>query len=450
MKLQMIITKEELVSELYDQYSEINFCDDKGEECEVVNLYPHIQFEEWEGFGGAITDAAAYVYAQLNPEQKRELLNMYFSPEKMNYNIVRIHIDSCDFCTSMYEADSDPQDKNLSNFDFTRTEKYIIPMLKDAEEVSGKKLQIMLSPWSPPAFMKTNNSRVEGGSLKKEYYGLWARYICRYIKEFQKRGFYVKRISLQNEPKAIQSWDSCTYTAQEEKMFLKDAMYLELKKNLMDDIEIFIWDHNKERAFERVNEIVDESTEDMIAGVACHWYSGDHFENLDLIRKQFPKMKLIISESCIEFSKYEIKDTEKNAMRLSHEIIGDMNHGVTAFYDWNLLLDEQGGPNHVGNYCLAPFLYNRKNKNLEPQLIQKHFYHFSHYIRPGAIRVASSKYSSCLDVVAYKNPDNTLIVIILNEKENNQNVNFRLQGKIARVEIPGKSIFTGVISDIKD
>lgn len=86
-------------------------------------------------------------------------------------------------------------------------------------------------------------------------------------------------------------------------------------------------------------------------------------------------------------------------MRLSHEIIGDLNHGVTAFYDWNVVLDEKGGPNHVGNYCLAPFLYDTKERLLMPQLIQKHFYHFSHYIRRGARRIGFSRYTDELDIL---------------------------------------------------
>ena len=119
----------------------------------------------------------------------------------------------------------------LKTFSFSRTEKYILPMLADAENAAGKKLKLMLSPWSPPAFMKTNGERKHGGSLKPEYREFWADYICRYILEFRKRGYEVQRISLQNEPKAVQPWDSCIYTAREEKEFLRDFMYPALQKH---------------------------------------------------------------------------------------------------------------------------------------------------------------------------------------------------------------------------
>ncbi len=423
----------------------VAFQKDQGLENQVVNLYPDVKFETIEGFGGAITDAAAYVYSLMNEEQKRQLMTTYFSPEKMNYGIVRIHMDSCDFSTEMYEAMSDAEDIEMKSFSFARTEKYILPMLEDAQKTAGRPLKLMLSPWSPPAFMKTNGQRTYGGSLKPEYRAMWANYICRYIVEFEKRGYQVQRMSLQNEPKAVQTWDSCIYTAKEEKEFLRDFMYPALKAHGLEHVEIFIWDHNKERVYERICEIVDDSTRDMVAGIAFHWYSGDHFEALELVRNKFCDKKMIISESCIEYSKFEEADVISGALRLSHEIIGDLNHGMTAFYDWNLLLDEHGGPNHVGNFCHAPFLYDTVQKKLMPQLLQQHFEHFSHYLCPGSVRMGYSKYTEQVDVTAYQNPDGKKVVVMLNKSKEILPVNMRMQGEVAEFLLYPESITTGII-----
>lgn len=423
----------------------VAFQKDQGLENQVVNLYPDVKFETIEGFGGAITDAAAYVYSLMNEEQKRQLMTTYFSPEKMNYGIVRIHMDSCDFSTEMYEAMSDAEDIEMKSFSFARTEKYILPMLEDAQKTAGKPLKLMLSPWSPPAFMKTNGQRTYGGPLKPEYRAMWANYICRYIVEFEKRGYQVQRMSLQNEPKAVQTWDSCIYTAKEEKEFLRDFMYPALKAHGLEHVEIFIWDHNKERVYERICEIVDDSTRDMVAGIAFHWYSGDHFEALELVRNKFCDKKMIISESCIEYSKFEEADVISGALRLSHEIIGDLNHGMTAFYDWNLLLDEHGGPNHVGNFCHAPFLYDTVQKKLMPQLLQQHFEHFSHYLCPGSVRIGYSKYTEQVDVTAYQNPDGKKVVVMLNKSKEILPVNMRMQGEVAEFLLYPESITTGII-----
>lgn len=424
----------------------LTFKEDKeGIENQLVNFYPELEFDCFEGIGGAVTDSAAYIYSLMSEEQKKELIKSYFSSEEMKYGIVRVHMDSCDFSMELYEAMSDPKDTELKSFSFERTEKYIMPMLEDVKKEVGDNLKLMLAPWTPPAFMKTNKSRLNGGSIKPEYRKFWAEYLCRYIKEFEDRGYEVQRISLQNEPKAVQTWDSCVYTAEEEKEFLRDFMYPVLKAHGLDKIEVFIWDHNKERAYERACAIIDEETKDMVSGVACHWYSGDHFENLEFLKKRYPELKLIISESCIEYSKFEASDEKVNAGRLSHEIIGDLNHGITAFYDWNLLLDEMGGPNHVGNYCQAPFLYDTKEKKLMPQLLQKHFYHFSHFIEKGAKRIGFSRYTADLDITAYKNPDGRIVFVLLNRTDEERVAVIRMNGMVIETTVEPRAICTGVI-----
>lgn len=419
--------------------------DEQGIENQVINLYPEVTFQSLEGFGGAITDAAAYVYSLMTDAQKQILLQTYFSPDQMQYGIVRIHLDSCDFSTQMYEAMSNPMDRELRSFSFEKTEKYIIPMLDAAQKVAGKPLKLMLSPWSPPSFMKTNGERKHGGRLKPEYRAFWADYLCRYILEFRNRGYDVQRISVQNEPKAVQTWDSCVYSAQEEKVFLRDYLYPALRKHGLEDVEIFIWDHNKERIYERVRDIIDGQTQELVSGVAFHWYSGDHFEALDLVHRQYPNLKMVVSESCIEYTKFGAEDAVANAGRLSHEIIGDLNGGMCAFYDWNLLLDESGGPNHVGNLCHAPFLYDRKLEELLPQLIQKHFYHFTHFIDPGAKRIAHSKFTDKLDVTAFQNPDGRIVVVLLNRTESELTSFVRIYNQIAQIRIPSMAICTGVV-----
>ena len=410
--------------------------DIRGIESQVVNIYPELSYETFEGFGSAVTEAAGYIYSLMNDEQKKKVIETYFSPEKMNYRLVRVHMDSCDFSLGLYEAMSNSEDTELKSFSFERTEKYILPMLEDAKKTAGENLKLMLTPWSPPAFMKTNGKRTGGGKLKPEYRKLWAEYICRYIREFQNRGFAVQRISIQNEPKAVQTWDSCLFTAEEEKSFLRDFLYPTMKSHGFENIEVFIWDHNKERIYERVRDTVDEETREMVSGAAFHWYSGDHFEGLELVRRLYPELKLIMSESCLEYSIFDEKNIESVTNKLCHEIIGDLNHGMCAFYDWNLLLDEKGGPNHVGNYCHAPFLYDVEKKKLLPQKTQEQYEMFSHFICPGSVRVQTTKFTEQIDTVAYRTPDGRIVLILLNKGKELEAVNIRLGKMVGSLLLP--------------
>ena len=236
-----------------------------------------------------------------------------------------------------------------------------------------------------------------------------------------------------------------SYTADEEKVFLRDYLCHAMARHSLDKIEVFIWDHNKERLYERVRDTVDDTTKDMVAGAAFHWYSGDHFEALDMVHQNYPKLKLITSESCIEYSKMNAGDDSGNAAKLAHEVIGDLNHGINAFYDWNLLLDETGGPNHVNNLCHAPFLYDRVEKTLHPQLLQRYFWHFSHTIIPGSVRIGLTRYTNTLEACAFRRPDGLLAVVLFNAGTKSIPVHLRLDGELTKLTVTPKTIISGLI-----
>ena len=183
----------------------------------------------------------------------------------------------------------------------------------------------------------------------------------------------------------------------------------------------------------------------MVAGIAFHWYSGDHFEALDLCRERFPGKKLMVSESCIEFYKFDPKDADRAAIAMTHEILGDLNHGICAFGDWNLLLDEQGGPNYVGNYCLAPFLYDTKEKKLSQTLLGQYMEALAGTVVPGSVRIGCTRYSESIDASAWKLPDGRTALLLLNKGEENAKVCVRLDGQEASTLLYPRSITTAII-----
>jgi glucosylceramidase len=126
-------------------------------------------------------------------------------------------------------------------------------------------------------------------------------------------------------------------------------------------------------------------------------------------------------------------------------MIGDLNAGMTAFYDWNLVLDEQGGPNHAKNYCEAPFMYNTLTGKLEERNSLSYIAHFSRYILPGARRIAFSKYTKDLELTAFRNTGNGLAVVMLNPSDSALNLYLRLDGQVAEIKLPQNSIATAVV-----
>lgn len=418
--------------------------DEGGQELGLVNLYPEMRYQEIFAFGGAITDAVGATLERLPPEHAQEIIDAYFGPKGIGYRAIRTHIDSCDFSTDQYSAVTDMSDTELRTFSLERDERRIIPWIKAAYRAAGREVPVMLSPWSPPAFMKTNGSRNGGGRLLKEYYPLWARYLCRYIKEYRARGVNVTALSVQNEPNATQTWDSCLYTPEEEREFLADYLYPRLRQDGLGDVEVYIWDHNKERLFDRACAEIDCRTDHMIAGLAFHWYSGDHFDALRLVREKFPDKKLIFSEGCIEYSRFD-KNQLANAQMYAHDMMGNLCAGMNGFFDWNIALNEAGGPNHVGNYCEAPVICDTVAGTMEFKLSFRYISHFSRFIQPGARRVATTNFSDRLEVAAFQNPDGTLAVIFLNRTHDKFSVALRLDGRILPVELEESSIATVII-----
>ncbi len=275
---------------------------------------------------------------------------------------------------------------------------------------------------------------------------LWAEYICRFIEAYQQAGVDVKMLSSQNEPKAVQTWDSCLMNAAQEREFIQHHLYPALKRHHLEDVCLLIWDHNKERVFDRVSETLNNpEVAEMVGGAAVHWYSGDHFEALQMTHERFPKLQLVFSEGCVEFSRFGGTHQVRDAEMYAHDVIGSMNHGLNAFIDWNLLLDGKGGPNHVGNFCSAPAMYDEETGELRYNLSFDYLGHFSHYIRPGAVRIGMSRFGEALEALAVRNPDGTIVVVVLNRRDEDAKFFLRKNGRVVETMQEAHSISTYVM-----
>ncbi len=408
----------------------------------VVNLYPDVQYQKVRGFGGAFTESSAHNYANMSEEKKKELIEAYFGENGLRYNFGRVHMNSCDFALGNYTYIEDG-DGELKTFSIEHDTKEILPLIKDAQKASGREIQFLLSPWSPPAFMKTNGDMNHGGKLKEEYYGAWADYFVRFIQAYKEAGIKISYLTVQNEPMAVQTWDSCIYTAKEEGAFVRDYLGPALKRAGLSDVAIFVWDHNKEEAYNRFKETVaDERTLNYVTGAAVHWYTGDHFEAIEMIRKMYPDKEVFFTEGCVEYSRFADSGEVQKAEMYAHDILGNLNAGINAYLDWNLFLDEKGGPNHVGNFCAAPIMCNASEDSYEKRLTYYYIGHFSRYVEPGAVRIGTTRYTDQVEAVGFINPDGTRTLILLNKTKNEVPVTVREDGYGTETVLAPHSIHT--------
>lgn len=424
--------------------SEKEFYNDTEVECGLIKVYENEKRQEILGFGGALTEASAYTFHRMGKESKESLLDMYFGDQGNRYNFCRLPIQSCDFSLGNSAYVTEAEDGKLSSFTLAQDEKYVIPFIKAALSKSGE-IEFLGSPWSPPAFMKSNQEMNNGGKLLKEYYDGWALVIVKYIEEYRKHGIKVNRITVQNEPKAVQIWDSCIYTAEEEKEFACRHLKKALLNNGLGHVKINIWDHNKERVYDRaVSVISDKEGEECIDGIAFHWYSGDHFEAVQLIRDRFDTKELLFSEGCAEYSLYRNPSPVTVAEKYAHDILGNLNAGMNAYMDWNIILDSQGGPNHVRNFCDAPVMCDVEKDTYEVKLSYYYIGHFSRFIKRGVRRIVLSRFTDQVEAVGFLNPDGEKVIVFLNRTGTDCECKLWDKDRVCELVIPAHSIITAV------
>jgi len=395
-----------------------------------IFVNPNKTFQSFMGIGGAITDASAEVFAKLSKEKQQELLSAYYDQNQgIGYSLARTNINSCDFSSDSYTYVSD-NDKELKSFNIEHDRKYKIPMIKSAIVAAGGNLLLYASPWSPPAFMKDNNNVLNGGKLLPDFYKSWALYYTKFIKAYESEGMPLWGVSIQNEPMATQRWESCIYTAEEERDFLKYHLGPTMEAEGLGDKNIVVWDHNRDLINHRANTIFDDSVAAKYAwGIGFHWYEtwtgGEPmFSNLGNIRESYPEENILFTEGCVE--KFDARKYQHwpNAERYGRSMINDFNEGTVGWTDWNILLDETGGPNHLGNFCFAPIHADLKTGELI--YTPSYFYigHFSKFVRPDAKRVSAVSSRSPLLTTSFLNTNGTMATVVMNQSD--QEIEYRV------------------------
>ncbi len=415
-----------------------------------VFVDPDKSFQEFLGIGAAITDASAETFAKLPEDKQQELLKAYFNKDSgIGYTIIRTNINSCDFSSGSYTY-IEEGDRELKTFDIAPDKRFKIPMIKAATEAAGGKVTFYVSPWSPPAFMKTNNSMLKGGSLKPEFNDAWAKYYALFIKAYEAEGMPVWGLTIQNEPMATQTWESCIYSAEEERDFLKFHLGPTLEKEGLGDKKIIMWDHNRDLIYQRAQTYFRDPIVNKYAwGIGFHWYEswsgGDPmFDNIALVREAFPDKKILFTEGCQE--KFDAKyDRWDLGERYGRSMINDFNNGAVGWTDWNILLDETGGPNHVGNFCYAPVHGIAESGAVVYTNAYYYIGHFSKFIKPGAKRIIASPSRSQLLSTAFKNPDGSVVVVVMNQSDADTPYWVWINGQALETRAAAHSINTVVI-----
>ena len=426
-----------------------------------ILLEPSKRYQSFLGFGGSFTESSADLFHQMAPSMQERILQAYFSQDKgLAYSWGRVHMGSCDFSEGNWSCVAE-NDKELKTFNIERYRRSILPMLHKAQRVRqsdkaasnrAPDLHLLASPWSPPGWMKDSGQMLNGGSLLPEFRSSWAKHFVRFAEAFKSEGLPLWGFTVQNEPRAVTPWENCLYTAEEERDFVRDHLGPALTASGLD-LKLLIWDHNRDNMFLRAHTIYsDPEAAKYVWGTGYHWYGDTRYEfwparegmllfdNLRKVHELWPEKHIIMTESCQE-SGPRIGDW-KLGERYAEAIIEDLENWLEAWIDWNLILDEAGGHNHVQNLVSAPVIYDTARDKLV--FLSSFYYigHFSRYIIRGAQRIAVATNRDALKTTGFRNPDGGLVVVVLNQEDYGIKFWLKLGRRSAETEIPARSITT--------
>lgn len=413
--------------------------------ADALTLDPSQQFQEMVGFGGALTESTAWALAQLPADKRAEVLRRYYDPKDgIGYTLARTHINSCDFSLNLWALDETPGDYDLHNFNLAPMRRWVLPLIHDANRAAGGKLRILASPWSPPAWMKTNNRMDDGGSLRGEYAPAWAQYYVKFVQAMkQEENISIWALTVQNEPQAKQTWESCLYSPEQERDFVRDHLGPALAKAGLGGVKLLGLDHNRDIMEQfAAAEFGDPNSARFLWGLALHWYVSDDFAASSRVHERFPDKPILFTEGCCEGG--AAIGSWAHGEGYAHQMIGDFRNWVCNFMDWNIALDQRGGPNHVGNFCDAPVIVDTTSKDVRFGPSFYYIGHFSRFVKPGAHRIASRGGPAALESVAFVNPDGSLVVVALNETDAPVGFALSSAGESVACSVPAHAIQTYV------
>jgi len=449
-----------------------------GQVATQIKLLPDDTYQTITGFGGAFTESSAYLLNKLSKENRKIVIDAYFSQEGANYSLTRTHMNSCDFSLSNYSYTPVEGDKELKHFTIDEDKDDLIPFIKDAMAASKDGFKIFGSPWSAAPWMKDNNKWV-GGKLLPEYYDTWALFFSKYVDAYKEEGIDIWGFTVENEPLGNgNNWESMHFSPDEMTNFVQHYLGPKLEAEGKGDIKILGYDQNREHLKEWVDsQFKNEETSKYFDGTAIHWYAStfDVFpEELQYAHNKAPEKLLIQSEACVdsEIPKWQddqwywsqeatdwgwdwAPEKDKHlhpkyapVNRYARDIIGCLNNWVDGWVDWNMVLDTKGGPNWFENWCVAPVIVDPEKDEVYLTPLYYTMAHFSKFIRPGAKRIGFENSDESLMVTAAKNKDGSIAIVVFNDEDTSKNFTLSLYEKTIDISINEKAIQTIIIPNL--
>ncbi|WP_236675917.1 glycoside hydrolase family 30 protein [Chryseolinea lacunae] len=411
----------------------------------TITLDTTTRLQEIEGFGAALTGSSAYlINKKMSASQRSSLLKSLFNAtDGIGISYLRMTIGASDFSLSDYTYDDMPAgqtDYPLDNFNIDKDQDDVVPMLKQILSVQSN-LRIMGSPWSPPAWMKTNGN-LKGGKLKTDAYDSYAQYFVKYVQAFKAEGITIDAITPQNEPLFSTATYPCMeMQATDQLNFIKNSLGPAFQAAGITT-KIVTYDHNWDNTAYAISILNDAGASQYIAGSAFHAYGGN-VSAMSVVHNASPTKGLYFTE--ISGGAWATNFSDNLQWQMANIFIGTTKNWSKNALLWNLALDENAGPTNNGCAdCRGVVTINSTSGTVTKNVEYYSLGHFAKFVRPGAFRVASTSFESStqLDNVAFINTDGSKALIVSNAGSSQQTFIAKLGARQFSYTIPAKAVVT--------
>jgi glucosylceramidase len=433
-------------TKLLSRQTDLSIVGEASTNLPVITIDPDQTYQQMEGFGAALTGSSAYlINTELTSAQRQALIRDLFDPATgIGMNALRLTIGASDFSLSDYTYNDMPvgeTDFPLQNFSLGPDEDDVVPVLKEINSVATS-LTIIASPWTAPAWMKTNNN-LYGGSLKTEAYEVYSNYFMKYIQAMEQDGIVIDAITVQNEPLHTAGYPSMGMSADEQKNFIKNNLGPLFASNAIGT-RIILYDHNWDNTQYAISILSDPAAKQYVAGSAFHAYAGN-VSAMSAVHNAHPDRGLYFTE--ISGGEWATDFSANLQWNMANIFIGTTKNWSKTALLWNLALDQNFGPTNNGcTNCRGVVTINTSTGAVTKNVEYYSIGHFSKFVRNGAYRIESSISSAVpnVDFVAFNNSDNSRVIVFSNSGSSTQSVLVRESGKQFTVSMPASSVVTVV------
>jgi glucosylceramidase len=408
----------------------------------TVEVNDDKEYQPIDGFGFALTGGSAQLLMRMEPAPRGALLRELFatSGEDIGVSYLRLSIASSDMNAHVYSYDDLPEgekDVEMAKFSFGPDRADVIPILKEILAINPH-IQILGSPWSAPAWMKTNDN-VKGGTLKPEFYGAYAEYLVKYIEGMKAEGITINAITVQNEPLNPKNTPSMVMFAAQQDTFIAKYLGPAFQKAGITT-KILLYDHNPDVPSYPLAILLDPDASKYVDGIAFHLYGGD-VSTLTKVHDDYPNKNLYMTEQSVTGAP---GDPLGIAAAVSWVMTGATRNWSRNVLLWNLAADPNDGPHTDNGGCTAcqgavTLDGNKVVRNLAYYTVA----HFSRFVPPGSVRVGSNELEQLADA-AFRTADGKIVLVMSNTSNFPKTVSVRYHGRVFETTLPEESVGTYV------